>query len=167
MSELVKINVQVNCTVRQGSLAALERDILQSIWQREGLRGLACGMQLTAMRDVVYRGIYFALYESLARSMTGNSETRSASVTLFAGGVSGMAPWIFAYPIDVLKTHWQSGRRFESTTISGVLRKGLALEGPQWLGRGMCATLMRAMTMNAAVWSVYEQLRRLGLSAYA
>jgi len=152
-SELVKLRVQV--------AASSEREILRSIWHKEGLRGLACGVQLTAGREVVYRSVYFALYETLARWMTGDREQRPAWVSLCAGSVAGVAPWAISYPIDVVKTHWQSNQRFGATTITGMFRNGLRTEGPQWLGRGLAPTLMRAAIMNATVWSVYEQLRGL------
>merc|ERR1719272_2131653 len=84
-SELVKIRVQVSQNVSGGSLSVLEWQILRNLWMKEGIAGFACGMQLTAARDVVYRSIYFAFYETLARSMTGEREQRPAWVSLCAG----------------------------------------------------------------------------------
>jgi len=159
VSEHIKIRAQTSRPINTASVVGLEWDIFKNIWRREGLRGLACGAQLTAMREGAYRSIYFSSYEVLARMMAGDREQRPAWVSLWAGGLAGMAPWAITYPIDVLKTHWQSERRFGATTIFSMLRNGLALEGPGWLGRGLSPTLMRAVIMNAAVWSIYEQLR--------
>mmetsp|Transcript_141426 Transcript_141426/g.257051 ORF Transcript_141426/g.257051 Transcript_141426/m.257051 type:complete len:280 (-) Transcript_141426:130-969(-) len=160
-SELVKVRAQVRPAVSPG-LAATEFKILREICKQDGLRGFTCGANLTLARDCIYRGIYFPLYESLVRAWMGTSTgKRPAHVSLIAGGLAGMVPWTITYPIDVLKTHWQSGKRYGANTMMGMLRCGLQVEGPQWFCRGLAPTLLRACVMNATAWTTYEQLRAL------
>lgn len=160
-SELVKVRAQVRPAISRG-LAGLEVEVVREISKRDGLRGFTCGASLTAARDGMYRSIYFPLYESLVRAWMGKTTgKRPAHVSLIAGGLAGMVPWTITYPIDVLKTHWQSGKRYGASTILGMLRCGLQIEGPQWLCRGLAPTLLRACVMNATAWTTYEQLRAL------
>jgi len=152
--------VQVNLSTCTNVLMQ-EWYMLKKVVKRRGLRGLFCGVRITAARDSLYRAIYFPSYEILARSIHSGSERRPASVTMLAGAAAGLMPWSIAYPVDVLKTHWQSGKRFGANNIFCMLRSGLASEGRFWLYRGFGATLLKGATMNAAVLSVYEQMRRI------
>lgn len=159
-AELVKVRVQVNvssCT----NVLAQEWQVLKNVVQTRGFRGLFCGAPVTAARDSLFRAIYFPSYEIMARAIHRGNDRRPPPVTMLAGAVAGFVPWTIAYPVDVLKTHWQSEKRFGADTVFRMLRNGLASEGSWWLYRGLGATLLRGATMNAAVLSVYEQLRRI------
>lgn len=166
--ELVKCRAQVSCVRRSsGSLAGTELRICAHLWRCEGLRGLACGLPLTLARDGLYRGIYFTAYEAAARALSGNSRgsgsgaRRPAHASLLAGGFAGVIAWLPVYPVDVIKTHWQTGRRFNATTVPDLLRNGLAAEGPQWLVRGLAPTLIRTWPLNAIICTIYEALQAI------
>lgn len=160
-AELVKVRVQVNVSSCANGLLAREWHMLKNVVQTRGFRGLFCGAPVTAARDSIYRAIYFPSYEIMARAIHRGNDRRPPPVTMLAGAVAGLVPWAIAYPLDVLKTHWQSEKRFGADTIFRMLRNGLASEGSWWLYRGLGATLLRGATMNAAVLSVYEQLRTI------
>mmetsp|Transcript_88852 Transcript_88852/g.229189 ORF Transcript_88852/g.229189 Transcript_88852/m.229189 type:complete len:215 (+) Transcript_88852:15-659(+) len=163
--ELVKCRVQVSGT--GGSSLTKEWQVCSNVWQREGFRGLACGMPLTACRDALHRGSYFATFELTARAMARHegreaSAARPFHVSMLAGSLAGIVAWLPVYPLDVIKTHWQTGRRFNADSLVGMLRSGLAAEGGWWLTRGLGATLLRAGPLNAIVFTVYEHLRTRG-----
>jgi solute carrier family 25 carnitine/acylcarnitine transporter 20/29 len=163
--ELGKCRVQVSKMRAAGSSAlGMEWQVCHQVWQREGFRGLACGISLTACRDALFRGTYFATFEVLARGMArvegrDQQAPRPFHVSIVAGGLAGVLAWLPVYPLDVIKTHWQTGHRFNATTLPGLLRSGLATEGTQWLTRGLGPTLLRAAPLNAIVFTVYESLR--------
>jgi len=163
--ELIKCRAQVTAGGSATSTLAVELRICTRLLQREGVGGLACGLPLTLARDAVYRGVYFATYEVVARAMHGSRgagrSARPMHVSLLAGGMAGVVAWFPVYPVDVLKTHWQTGRRFNSTTILGMLGNGLAAEGPRWLTRGLAPTLIRTWPLNAIVCTMYETLQKL------
>jgi len=163
--ELVKCRVQVSKIRAAGSSAfSMEYQVVQQLWLREGFRGLACGMPLTACRDALFRGCYFATFEVMARAMA-RAEGRDADaprpwhVSVGAGAMAGVLAWLPVYPLDVVKTHWQTGNRFNATTLHGLVLRGVAKEGLHWLTRGLGPTLMRAAPLNAIVFTVYESLR--------
>eukprot|EP00928_Gymnodinium_smaydae_P038384 TRINITY_DN26494_c0_g1_i1.p1 TRINITY_DN26494_c0_g1~~TRINITY_DN26494_c0_g1_i1.p1 ORF type:complete len:294 (+),score=47.06 TRINITY_DN26494_c0_g1_i1:55-936(+) len=160
--ELVKCKAQAQRGSSAGSVLAMEAKIMHKLWQREGILGLACGLRLTAARDAVFRGFYFATYEGTCRSLVSDPVqlgARPLPVTLLAGSLAGLVAWLPVYPVDVLKTHWQTGRRFDATDSVGLLRRGLAVEGPAWLSRGLAPTLLRSFPLNAIVCTTYEALR--------
>lgn len=162
--ELVKCRAQVSMACAGPSPLGMEWQVCNHVWQREGFRGLACGITLTACRDALFRGCYFATLEVTARAMAraeGRDEQapRPWRVSIVAGALAGVLAWLPVYPLDVIKTHWQTGHRFNATTLHGLLRSGLATEGTQWLTRGLGPTLLRAAPLNAIVFTVYESLR--------
>lgn len=166
-AELVKCRAQVAASGSK-SVARAEMQICLSLFKHEGIRGLTCGLPLTLARDACFRGLYFLTYEGTARALSGGRAgpaggggARPFHASLIAGGLAGVAAWLPVYPLDVLKTHWQTGRRFGATTVEGLLRRGLESEGPQWLLRGLAPTLLRTWPLNAIVCAMYETLQAL------
>ncbi|KAJ8079421.1 hypothetical protein PM082_021935 [Marasmius tenuissimus] len=111
------------------------RQVATDIYKRHGIRGLYRGITATALRDLGF-GSYFFAYEATCRylpplwgslgsgvterrrSETGalvhemdhreGSESAGLGTLLVAGGVAGIAGWIFTFPMDVVKTRVQS-----------------------------------------------------------
>ena len=95
------------------------------------------------------------------------------ALSFVAGGIAGMSAWASIYPIDVIKTRWQtaelaattggaaatagsSSSSSSSSSLGHVLRTGLRNEGPGFLFQGFSATMMRAAPQHGAVFVVYE-----------
>ncbi|KAL0062176.1 hypothetical protein AAF712_010929 [Marasmius tenuissimus] len=123
------------------------RQVATDIYKRHGIRGLYRGITATALRDLGF-GSYFFAYEATCRylpplwgslgsgvterrrSETGalvhemdhreGSESAGLGTLLVAGGVAGIAGWIFTFPMDVVKTRVQShdGGYYLSTSTS-------------------------------------------------
>lgn len=120
-------------------------------------------------------GVYFLAYESIqeiAKKQSG-SENVSLSVTLFAGGMAGIAYWLVGMPADVLKSRLQTGKlnfiqyffarsgnfvlyKFSAPAgtykhgIRSVFRELMAKDGPMALYRGITPIMIRAFPANAA-----------------
>jgi solute carrier family 25 carnitine/acylcarnitine transporter 20/29 len=73
---------------------------------------------------------------------------------LMAGGLSGFAAWIPAYPQDVIKSNFQNDLRYKS--ISEVARTLYKKAGPKAFINGIGPTLVRAFPANAATFFAYE-----------
>jgi len=163
--ELVKCRAQtaVSSTVR-GSTPVTEARIVLQVLRLEGLKGLATGLPLTCTRDVAFRGVYFSFYEWACRHLSqrkSHGVRQPIHVSLLAGGAAGVLSWLPVYPVDVLKTHWQTGRRFGADTVFTMFRRGLQVEGVGWLYRGLGPTLVRTWPFNSITCVVYEHLREM------
>ncbi|KAG9099132.1 hypothetical protein FRC07_010557, partial [Ceratobasidium sp. 392] len=129
-TELIKIRQQANTSSgAQPSAWSVAKDL----WRGHGVRGLYRGISSTAMRDMSY-GTYFATYEGMRRLLAPASGTvQGAAVSkdgqpmldgdalvgddgvplswprlMIAGGVAGIAGWIFTFHLDSIKTRVQS-----------------------------------------------------------
>mmetsp|Transcript_19451 Transcript_19451/g.35261 ORF Transcript_19451/g.35261 Transcript_19451/m.35261 type:complete len:279 (+) Transcript_19451:66-902(+) len=162
-TELVKCNVQVGVAGRRGHGLAAEWHHLVRLLQNGGPQSLLVGLPLTALRDMMFRSAYFATAECVAEALPGGGASvcgpRPWHVCLASGCFAGVVAWLPVYPIDVLKTHWQTGRRFGATTFCGMVYRGLQVEGLGWLARGFVPTLLRGGMLNAVTFSVYEFLQ--------
>jgi solute carrier family 25 carnitine/acylcarnitine transporter 20/29 len=104
-----------------------------------GLRGLSepprrMAISATVARDMVGYATYFPVYYYLNDKLG----------TLTAGGIAGMVSWTVSYPLDSIKTSLQAG------TVKPV---GIML----WKGYLPC--MLRAATVNAVGWYVYEKVK--------
>ncbi|TFL02166.1 mitochondrial carrier domain-containing protein [Pterulicium gracile] len=120
-TELLKIQQQ---TCHTGSSLSLAR----AIFNEAGLPGLYRGLPATALRDIGY-GAYFFAYEAVTRFFSALSslpddafvlpeaDTQSElarrralsfCVLIIAGSLSGIAGWLFTFPMDVVKTRMQA-----------------------------------------------------------
>lgn len=110
--------------------------------QRVGLgmfRG-ARGFGMTSARETTALGVYFGTYHKVRESCN----------SVVSGGAAGLANWTLTYPLDTLRTRQIAQR-------CGV-REALA-QGRLWRGYGVAAA--RAIVVNAASFTVYEQSLQL------
>jgi len=131
-TELIKIRQQANTSTGAQPSAW---SVAKELWRGHGIRGLYRGISSTAMRDMSY-GTYFATYEGMRRLLTPAQSERAvkgAAVSrdgrpmidgdalagddsvplswprlMIAGGVAGIAGWVFTFHLDSIKTRVQS-----------------------------------------------------------
>lgn len=127
---------------------------LSYIYRCEGIRGVFKGLGATALRDVPGFATYFVSYEYLINLR----KDPGVGYTLLAGGLAGMASWMFTIPVDVVKSRIQvDGMTGERPAYSGMIdcfRKSYKTEGFSFFTRGLSSTLLRAFPMNAVCFLV-------------
>jgi solute carrier family 25 carnitine/acylcarnitine transporter 20/29 len=125
--------------------------------QAQGFKGIYRGMGITLLRDTPSYFAYFVGYEGLKRlfqSMKKDGEQLNTFDLLMAGGLSGFAAWVPAYPQDVIKSNFQNDLRYKS--IGQVVRTLYKRSGPKAFFNGIGPTLVRAFPANAATFFAYE-----------
>ncbi|KAH8366280.1 hypothetical protein KR200_000337 [Drosophila serrata] len=128
-------------------------DCAGKLYKEGGVRSVFKGSCATMLRDLPANGLYFLVYEyiqDVAKSTSPTGQISTAS-TILAGGVAGMAYWIFGMPADVLKSRLQSAP--EGTYkhgIRSVFKDLIVKDGPLALYRGVTPIMIRAFPANAA-----------------
>jgi len=161
--ELIKIRLQLQKNIGHFSenKRSAPMSLAKNIWKNEGLRGIYRGFGITVLRDAPALALYFGTYEyTRERLHPGCRESCQESVsTMFvAGGLAGIASWLFNYPTDVIKTRLQA-QTSSSLKYKGILDCTLKIikdEGSVVLWRGLGATLVRAFVMNSAIFPAYQ-----------
>jgi solute carrier family 25 carnitine/acylcarnitine transporter 20/29 len=126
-----------------------------------GITSLFRGYTATLARDLVGGCVYFPTYEMLRAKYPADASTHFGLLkTIMFGAATGVNFWIIVLPIDTLKSKIQTSP--EGTYQKGmrsVLYEILSRDGPSGLltlYRGMSATLIRAVPVNAAAFVGYE-----------
>uniref|UniRef100_A0A8D2CSQ7 Solute carrier family 25 member 45 n=1 Tax=Sciurus vulgaris TaxID=55149 RepID=A0A8D2CSQ7_SCIVU len=110
--DLIKVRLQnqTESRVQPGSPQPRYRGPVHcaaTIFQEEGPRGLFRGAWTLMLRDTPTLGIYFVTYEGLCRQYTPEGQNPSSATVLVAGGFAGIASWVTATPLDVIKSRMQ------------------------------------------------------------
>lgn len=116
-----------------------------------GAHGPTRGLLTTIVREVPSMGLYFTIYEASCRKYG-----KSPMVSFFAGGFAGAAAWSCIYPIDVIKTRWQTAAPGKYNSVLHCLWSSVAQEGRGMLLSGYGATMCRAWPQNAVIFVTYE-----------
>ncbi|KAK7325180.1 hypothetical protein VNO77_29318 [Canavalia gladiata] len=159
--ELVKIRLQLQNTCQLTETQNGPITVANKIWKREGLRGIYRGLGITMLRDAPAHGLYFWTYEYTREKLHPGCRKvsgESLNTMLIAGGMAGVASWVFSYPLDVIKTRLQAQTR-SSLKYKGILdclRKSVNEEGYVVLWRGLGTAVARAFVVNGAIFSAYE-----------
>jgi len=150
-SELIKCLAQVNLN-NKGYLRE-EWDICKQLFRRGGLfqEGLGRGIAMTFVRDSFSYGLYFVIYEYIARM--GN---KSKFSIFMAGGFAGALAWASIYPLDCFKSRWQTCDPKIHTTWVGCLQRQIEVDGKWFWRKGFWATMARAWPQNAVLFFTYE-----------
>ncbi|XP_060032062.1 solute carrier family 25 member 45 isoform X2 [Erinaceus europaeus] len=130
------------------------------ILREEGPRGLFRGAWALMLRDTPTLGIYFVTYEWLCRQYTPEGQTPSSATVLVAGGFAGIASWVTATPLDVVKSRMQMAG-LERGAYQGMLDcivRSARQEGLGVFFRGLLINSARAFPVNAVTFLSYEHL---------
>ncbi|XAR50635.1 hypothetical protein NMG60_11005006 [Bertholletia excelsa] len=166
--ELVKIRLQLQSG--QGKTQATSykgpTDVVRSILEREGIKGIYRGLAITVLRDAPAHGVYFWTYEYMREMLhpgCRRSGEESFRTMLIAGGLAGVASWVFCYPLDVIKTRLQGQTPAFPPKYRGIadcFRKSVREEGYHVLWRGLGTAIARAFVVNGAIFTAYETALR-------
>ena len=142
---------RIKCLMQVRGSGTFQSTLIEC-YRAGGLRSIFRGTVLCIARDVPGNAAYFGTYEGIRRS-TGDS----ASMTLLAGGMAGVANWIVAIPVDVVKSRWQTNDSYKSVfKCAGQL---VEKEGVASLFKGIAPALLRAFPANAATLLGVETAR--------
>ena len=138
-------------------------DVVRQLYKEGGVRSVFRGSAITLARDAPGSAAYFAVYESVKRSLSpkdaeGNATGQlSFSAILTAGGAAGVAMWIPVFPVDTIKSRLQST---EGSTVGGVISQVYKSGGLKAFFPGFGPAIARAVPANAATFLGVELAHR-------
>lgn len=135
-------------------------DVYKKTLASDGIAGLYRGFAISCVGIIVYRGLYFGLFDSIKPVLlTGSLEDSFLAAFLLGWGVT-IGAGLASYPIDTVR------RRMMMTSGSGVHYSSSAAcfadvvknEGMKSLFKGAGANILRAVA-GAGVLSGYDKLQ--------
>jgi solute carrier family 25 carnitine/acylcarnitine transporter 20/29 len=153
--------------VSDGPISVIRRTI-----QTNGVAGLWRGTVSTVLRDSVGCGLFFVTIAYSQQLLTPPSQqsTPPTSVIVVSGAMAGVAYWVWALPIDTMKTWIQSGTASSLTNAWELSQRNGLVQGLHSLlrgwqvayGRGAPSAAITVVTYSLAMRHLQEQQQEIG-----
>jgi len=135
-------------------------DVYRKTLATDGIAGLYRGFVISAVGIVVYRGLYFGLYDSLKPIVLKGDMKDSLIGSFFLGWGITIGAGLASYPIDTVRRRMMmtSGQAVKYSGSIDCFAQILKSEGPASLFKGAGANILRAIA-GAGVLAGYDKLQ--------
>merc|ERR1712130_734116 len=135
-------------------------DVYKKTLASDGIAGLYRGFVPSVVGIVVYRGLYFGLYDSLKPVVLVGPLEGSFLASFLLGWTVTTGASTASYPLDTVRRRMMmtSGQSVKYNGAIDCFRKVVAAEGVASLFKGCGANILRGVA-GAGVISLYDQLQ--------
>jgi len=137
-------------------------DVYRKTLATDGIQGLYRGFVISCVGIIVYRGLYFGLYDSLKPVLLTGSLSDSFLASFILGWGITTGAGLASYPIDTIRRRMMmtSGQAVKYNSSMHAFTEIVKNEGTKSLFKGAGANILRAIA-GAGVLSGYDQLQML------
>ncbi|KAF3006372.1 hypothetical protein G7054_g5850 [Neopestalotiopsis clavispora] len=135
-------------------------DVYRKTLASDGIAGLYRGFAPSVAGIVVYRGLYFGMYDSLKPVLLVGPLANSFAASFALGWGVTTGAGIASYPLDTIRRRMMmtSGEAVKYNGTLDAARQIVAKEGIKSLFKGAGANILRGVA-GAGVLSIYDQLQ--------
>ncbi|KAJ6809286.1 ADP,ATP carrier protein 1, mitochondrial-like [Iris pallida] len=135
-------------------------DVYRKTLKSDGIAGLYRGFNISCVGIIVYRGLYFGLYDSVKPVVLTGKLQDSFLASFALGWVITNGAGLASYPIDTVRRRMMmtSGEAVKYKSSLDAFQQILKNEGAKSLFKGAGANILRAIA-GAGVLSGYDQLQ--------
>eukprot|EP00743_Colponemidia_sp_Colp-15_P003056 GILK01003303.1.p1 GENE.GILK01003303.1~~GILK01003303.1.p1 ORF type:complete len:300 (-),score=38.34 GILK01003303.1:731-1630(-) len=137
-------------------------DCMRKTVKNEGIGGLYKGLAPAVLRQAVYSSIRMGVYEPIRNAIAGDNPNPSFLIKFASGASAGAIGSFVANPTDLVKIRMQAdrtGTRYTST--AHAFKDILSTEGFLGMWKGCAPNVQRAILVNAAELSTYDQCKSI------
>jgi len=133
-------------------------DVYRKTLASDGIAGLYRGFMPSVVGIVVYRGLYFGMYDSLKPVILTGALEGNFLASFLLGWTVTTGAGIASYPLDTIRRRMMmtSGEAVKYSSSFDAGRKIIAAEGVRSLFKGAGANILRGVA-GAGVLSIYDQ----------
>lgn len=135
-------------------------DVYKKTMKSDGLAGLYRGFNISCVGIIVYRGLYFGMYDSLKPVvLTGGLQDSFLASFLLGWGIT-IGAGLASYPIDTVRRRMMmtSGEAVKYKSSFDAFKQIVKNEGSKSLFKGAGANILRAVA-GAGVLAGYDKLQ--------
>jgi len=134
-------------------------DVYRKTMATDGIRGLYRGFLVSCVGIIVYRGLYFGMYDTIKPLLPKNLKD-SFIASFLLGWAITIGAGLASYPIDTIRRRMMmtSGEAVKYSSSWGAFREIVKKEGYKSLFKGAGANILRGIA-GAGVLSGYDQLQ--------
>jgi len=108
VTENVKVKLQANSEIYQSPVQSI-----RLIYARNGMSGFFRGIQALWCRDAPFFTTYIFVHDYTYSNLK-EAGLSKVPLTLVAGALGGAVAWTVIFPVDVIKSRWQSKYRYKN-----------------------------------------------------
>jgi len=135
-------------------------DVYSKTLKTDGIVGLYRGFNISCVGIIVYRGLYFGMYDSLKPVLLQGNLKDAFLPSFFLGWGITIGAGLASYPIDTIRRRMMmtSGEAVKYKSSYHAFQEIVKKEGTKSLFKGAGANILRAIA-GAGVLSGYDQLQ--------
>jgi len=135
-------------------------DVYRKTMATDGIQGLYRGFNVSCVGIVVYRGLYFGMYDSLKPVLLTGNMKDSFIGSFFLGWGITIGAGLASYPLDTVRRRMMmtSGEAVKYKSSMHAMKEIVKNEGTKSLFKGAGANILRAVA-GAGVLAGYDQLQ--------
>jgi solute carrier family 25 (adenine nucleotide translocator) protein 4/5/6/31 len=135
-------------------------DVYKKTLASDGIAGLYRGFGPSVLGIVVYRGLYFGMYDSIKPVLLTGSLEGNFLASFLLGWCVTTGAGIASYPLDTVRRRMMmtSGEAVKYKGSMDAARQIIAKEGVKSLFKGAGANILRGVA-GAGVLSIYDQVQ--------
>lgn len=135
-------------------------DVYRKTLKSDGIAGLYRGFGPSVLGIVVYRGLYFGMYDSIKPVLLVGPLEGSFLASFLLGWTVTTGAGIASYPLDTIRRRMMmtSGEAVKYSSSLDAGRQIIAKEGVKSLFKGAGANILRGVA-GAGVLSIYDQVQ--------
>ncbi|KAF2179028.1 ADP,ATP carrier protein [Zopfia rhizophila CBS 207.26] len=135
-------------------------DVYKKTLASDGIAGLYRGFMPSVLGIVVYRGLYFGMYDSIKPVVLVGPLEGNFLASFLLGWTVTTGAGIASYPLDTIRRRMMmtSGEAVKYKSSMDAARKIVAAEGVKSLFKGAGANILRGVA-GAGVLSIYDQVQ--------
>jgi len=135
-------------------------DVYRKTLKSDGIAGLYRGFVISCVGIVIYRGLYFGMYDSLKPVVLTGSMKDSFIGSFFLGWCITIGAGLASYPIDTIRRRMMmtSGEAVKYKSSIDCALKIIRAEGTMSLFKGAGANILRGIA-GAGVLAGYDKLQ--------
>jgi len=136
-------------------------DVYRQTWKTDGIQGLYRGFNISCVGIVVYRGLYFGMYDTIKPLLPANLKDNFVAQFFLGWGIT-IGAGLASYPIDTIRRRMMmtSGEAEKYGSSMSCAKAIIKKEGVKSLFKGAGANILRGIA-GAGVLSGYDQLQIL------
>ncbi|CAI7600960.1 unnamed protein product [Penicillium bialowiezense] len=137
-------------------------DVYRKTLASDGLAGLYRGFGPSVLGIVVYRGLYFGMYDSIKPVLLVGPLEGSFLASFLLGWTVTTGAGVASYPLDTVRRRMMmtSGEAVKYSSSMDAARQIIAKEGVKSLFKGAGANILRGVA-GAGVLSIYDKAQLL------
>jgi solute carrier family 25 (mitochondrial adenine nucleotide translocator), member 4/5/6/31 len=137
-------------------------DVYRKTLASDGIAGLYRGFGPSVLGIVVYRGLYFGMYDSIKPVLLVGSLEGSFLASFLLGWAVTTGAGIASYPLDTIRRRMMmtSGEAVKYKSSFDAGRQIMAAEGVRSFFKGAGANILRGVA-GAGVLSIYDRMSNL------